>query len=121
MSNPRRIFSIVYRTIFRCCHYNPSIQCELAILHTPSTNVSVVPPSLETILSSRLLLNLRRLSDLETNQTTIRISASNEVQFVANSFLGNIGAPLRSADEERDDLIVDGGDIFERSNEITDA
>ena len=68
-------------------------------IHTPiSLNLSFI--RIETILSCRLVLNLRRISRVRSGQGT----GSYDLQFASNAFLGNIGAPLRSADEERDDF-----------------
>ena len=71
--------------------------------------------SIETILSCRLVLNLRRMSRVQSGQNTLAGQASGlcDLQFTSNAFLGNIGAPLRSIDEEWDDF---DGDINDETS-----
>jgi len=57
--------------------------------------IGPINSALETILTCRLVLNLKRLSSPSRN-----ISAPT-IQFASNRFLGNIGAPLRDSDEEK--------------------
>ena len=64
---------------------------------------------METILSCRLVLNLRRLSRSSPDRS-IKSPSTPDQLFTTNGVLGNIGEPLRSADEERidheEDLIL---------------
>lgn len=90
-------------------------------IHASLSGPSVPLPSLETILSSRLLLNLRQLPHSEMNQTLILISASNKIVFATNAFLGNIGAPVQTVDEEDDDDAFADGEAFEPSGEAVSA
>ena len=57
---------------------------------------------METILSCRLVLNLRRLSRSSPNGNIASFSTPDEL-LTTNGILGNIGEPLRSADEGRID------------------
>ena len=57
------------------------------------------PHRIETILSCRLVLNLRRVAHQQQGQLSAGQSTF-QLQFASNGFLGNIGAPLRSIDDE---------------------
>ena len=54
----------------------------------------------ETLLSCRLVLNLKRLSQRDQNISLGRISSFRAQKLTNEVVLGNIGAPLRDADEE---------------------
>ena len=72
------------------------------------------------MISCRLVLNLRRLSHSPLEQSLNHISAI-DLNFTANGFLGNIGAPLRSADEERVDFDDDIGAFGYRGDSESDV
>lgn len=81
--------------------------------------------SFDSILGSRLILNLRRVSKKSSNvDTTSDLNATNcsEPTFVTNPFLGNIGAPLRDrsdSDTDYDDEDVDVEDSDGQRMEAT--
>ena len=74
---------------------------------------------MEAIISCRLVLNLRRLSHSSSTQMSRsenQISVV-DLQFATNGLLGNIGAPLRSTEEEMDDFDEDIGVDYSESIE----
>ena len=66
----------------------------------------------EALLSCRLVLNLKRRSQRDQNSFG-RISSIRVQEFTNEVVLGNIGAPLRDPDEERDDFMEDTDEVLD--------
>lgn len=78
--------------------------------------------SFDSILGSRLILNLRRVSKKSSNvDTTSDLNTTNylEPTFVTNPFLGNIGAPLRDGSDS--DTDYDDGDVEDSDGQRMEA
>ena len=75
-------------------------------------NVSLSELSrVEALLSCRLVLNLKRRSQRDQNTSLGRVSSLRVQNFTNEVVLGNIGAPLRDADEEWvDDFVEDANE-----------
>ncbi|TDL18643.1 hypothetical protein BD410DRAFT_900724 [Rickenella mellea] len=79
--------------------------------------VSEINEPLTAILVNRLVLNLRQVSHLhEGNAPALRGTGTiHEPVFATNSFLGNLGAPLRVGPEDEDEIeevgVDDGAEV----------
>ena len=71
----------------------------------------------EALLSCRLVLNLKRRNHGGHNTSFEQLSTFRGQKFTNEVVLGNIGAPLRSVDEEWDDFIEDTDEMHEEDGD----
>ncbi len=75
-------------------------------IHKNIVHLSVV--SLASILTNRLVLNLKKAGNLHMQHETSTLPS---LAFATNPFVGNMGAPFRvSNEEDEDDELQDLGD-----------